>query len=180
MNDGISWRKLLSSVLQDITKICPEADISTLPCWKYKSLLFVKWVDRAVNSSFPSRMVSLIFAVMGFAAPTVLGLTPLQTFYPPNLNDTSYIADSSLGTYGGVYQAPTRDANTSAPYGTYDYCTMPHPRVQEYQLPEPVKNGSVKAKLAYLEYLQRHQRRTPYNILPGGEASFFPLSIVPT
>jgi hypothetical protein len=116
-------------------------------------------------------MVSLIFGIVGFAAPVVLGLTPLETFYPPNLNDTSYITNSSLGTYGGVYQAPTREANTSAPYGTYDYCTMPHPRVQEYPLPEPVKNGSVKANIVYLEYLQRHQRRTPYNILPGGEVN---------
>jgi hypothetical protein len=116
-------------------------------------------------------MVSLIFGIVGFAAPVVYGLTPLQTFYPPNLNDTSYITDSSLGTYGGIYQSPTRDANTSLPYGTYDYCQMPHPRAQEYQLPEAIKNGSVKANIVYLEYLQRHQRRTPYNILPGGEVS---------
>lgn len=114
-------------------------------------------------------MLSFIGTVL-VAAPVVVGLTPLETFYPP-LNDTSYIANASLGTYGGVYQAPTRDANTSAPYGTYDYCTMPHPRVEEYELPEPIKNGSVKASLVYLEYLQRHQRRTPYNILPGGEVT---------
>jgi acid phosphatase len=55
-------------------------------------------------------------------------LTPLETFYPPNLNDTSYISNSSIGTYGGVYQAST-NANESSPYGTYNYCTMPHPRV---------------------------------------------------
>jgi acid phosphatase len=114
-------------------------------------------------------MVSLIFVIVGFAAPVVFGLTPLQTFYPPTLNDTSYITDSSRGTYGGIYQSPTREPNASLPYGTYDYCQMPHPRVQEYQLPEPVRNGSVRAKIVYLEYLQRHQRRTPYNILPGGE-----------
>ncbi|KAA8641302.1 uncharacterized protein ATNIH1004_002042 [Aspergillus tanneri] len=36
-------------------------------------------------------------------------------------------------------------------------------------LPSPVANNSVSARLVYLEYLQRHQRRTPYNILPGGE-----------
>ena len=118
-----------------------------------------------------SEMVSLLFSIAGFAVPVVYGLTPLQTFYPPTLNDTSYITNATLGTYGGVYQSPTREANTSLPYGTYDYCQMPHPRAQEYPLPEAVKNGSVKANIVYLEYLQRHQRRTPYNILPGGEVS---------
>ena len=114
-------------------------------------------------------MISLILGIVSFAAPVVYGLTPRQSFYPPNLNDTTYISDLALGTYGGVYQSPTRGPNTSFPYGSYDYCAMPHPRVQEYQLPAPLKNGSVKAKIVYLEYLQRHQRRTPYNILPGGE-----------
>ncbi len=46
---------------------------------------------------------------------------------------------------------------------------MPHPLAQEYEKPAPVANGSVKAELVYLQYLQRHQRRTPYNILPTGE-----------
>lgn len=50
---------------------------------------------------------------------------------------------------------------------------MPHPRVSEYQLPAPVANGSVKAEIVYLEYLQRHQRRTMYNVLPSGEVSLF-------
>jgi acid phosphatase len=116
-----------------------------------------------------SKMYYAILATLGLAVPIAHGLTPLQTFYPPNLDDTAYITNTTLGTYGGIYQAPTRQANTSAPYGSYDYCTMPHPRVQEYSLPGPVKNGSVKANIIYLEYLQRHQRRTPYNILPGGE-----------
>ena len=122
-------------------------------------------------------MYSAMLATLGFAVPIARGLTPLQTFYPPNLNDTAYITNTTLGTYGGVYQAPTREANTSAPYGSYDYCTMPHPRAHEYSLPQPVGNGSVKASIVYLEYLQRHQRRTPYNILPGGEVLPLILSI---
>ncbi|KAF2774185.1 phosphoglycerate mutase-like protein [Teratosphaeria nubilosa] len=73
-----------------------------------------------------------------------------STFYPPNLNSTLYITNTTL-------------------YGTYDYCFMPHPRLLEYNLPEPVASGSVKANLVYLHYIQRHQRRTAYNILPGGE-----------
>jgi acid phosphatase len=46
---------------------------------------------------------------------------------------------------------------------------MPHPHVDHYSPPRPVTNHTVSARLVYLEYLQRHQRRTPYNILPGGE-----------
>ena len=107
-------------------------------------------------------------------ASQVLGLTPLDTFYPPTLNETSYISNSSIGTYGGIYKAPTSGPTQGSPYGTYDYCSMPHPRTEEYKLPEPIANGSTKGKLVYLEYLQRHQRRSPYNILPGGEVISFP------
>jgi acid phosphatase len=100
---------------------------------------------------------------------SVLGLTPEETFYPPTLNDTAYISNSSIGTYGGIYQAPVNGPTEGSPYGTYDYCSMPHPRAQEYELPAALTSGSVKGELVYLEYLQRHQRRSPYNILPGGE-----------
>lgn len=105
------------------------------------------------------------------AAGSVFGLSPLDTFYPPSLNQISYISNSSIGTYGGIYKAPTNGPTQGKPYGIYDYCSMPHPRAQEYALPGPIANGAVEGKLVYLEYLQRHQRRSPYNILPGGEVS---------
>ncbi|KAJ6014235.1 histidine acid phosphatase [Penicillium herquei] len=114
------------------------------------------------------RTVSTASIMLG-AAGSVLALTPLDTFYPPTLNDTAYISNASIGTYGGIYKAGTTGPTEGTPYGTYDYCSMPHPRTQEYKKPEPIANGSVKGKLVYLEYLQRHQRRSPYNILPGGE-----------
>ncbi|CAI7617463.1 unnamed protein product [Penicillium pancosmium] len=104
--------------------------------------------------------IGALFGYMG----SVMGLSPLDTFYPP-LNQTSYIANTSAGTYGGLYQASTHGPTGGRPYGSYDYCSMPHPR--EYQLPDQAADG--KAKLVKLVYLQRHQRRTPYNILPGGE-----------
>lgn len=121
------------------------------------------------NPQFAMRVTVAALAV-GAAGP-VLGLSPLDTFYPPSLNQTSYISNSSIGTYGGIYKAPTNGPTGGTPYGTYDYCSMPHPRTQEYELPEPIAKGSVKGKLVYLEYLQRHQRRSPYNILPGGEVN---------
>ncbi|RDW68735.1 uncharacterized protein DSM5745_08495 [Aspergillus mulundensis] len=94
-------------------------------------------------------------------------LAAVDSFYPP-LNHTTYITNASLGTYGGVFHAPSDKASPTGD-SVYNYCTMPHPHVDTYSLPAPVRNGSVDAKLVYLEYVQRHQRRTPYNILPGGE-----------
>ncbi|KAI2785969.1 hypothetical protein POX_h09734 [Penicillium oxalicum] len=114
-------------------------------------------------------MRSLTTGLMLGASSSALGLSPLDTFYPSNLNQTTYISNSSIGLYGGVYKAPTNGPTAGDPYGVYDYCSMPHPRSQEYKMPGPVANGSVRAELVYLEYLQRHQRRSPYNILPGGE-----------
>ncbi|RAL08898.1 histidine phosphatase family protein [Aspergillus homomorphus CBS 101889] len=107
-------------------------------------------------------MISLLFTLL---APSVAAR---DTFYPP-LNHTTFITNTSLGTYGGIYSAPADQASPTTSDDGYNYCSMPHPRVDTYVLPPPIANGSVSGQLVYLEYLQRHQRRTPYNILPGGE-----------
>ncbi|KAB8297393.1 hypothetical protein EYC80_002736 [Monilinia laxa] len=100
-------------------------------------------------------------------------LNPLETLYPIGLNYTSYITNTSLGSYGGIYSALPKSTISNVTYGTYDYCSMPHPRVSEYKLPAPVADANVEAKIVYLEYLQRHQRRTMYNVLPSGETTPF-------
>ncbi|KAE8354748.1 histidine phosphatase superfamily [Aspergillus coremiiformis] len=109
-------------------------------------------------------MIALFLSVLS-GTPS---LASRETFYPP-LNHTTFITNTSLGTYGGVYHAPTDQASPIREEQNYNYCTMPHPRGDTYSLPPPVADHSVNARLVYLEYLQRHQRRTPYNILPGGE-----------
>ncbi|KAJ8065814.1 hypothetical protein OCU04_006477 [Sclerotinia nivalis] len=114
----------------------------------------------------------VLFAFLAGARETI-ALTPLETFYPIDLNDTSYISNTSLGSYGGIYSIPGKSTTSNITYGTYNYCSMPHPRAREYQLPAPVSSGTVKAGIVYLEYLQRHQRRTMYNILPSGETVLF-------
>ena len=110
-----------------------------------------------------------VIAAIALLSSLVTAQTGYDTFFPPQLNSTSYITNSSAGTYGGVYMAGTTDTSYPADPLTYDYCHMPHPRNDTYKLPAPVANGSVKANIVYLEYVQRHQRRTAYNILPGGE-----------
>lgn len=47
--------------------------------------------------------IGLVLGLVG----TVFGLSPLESFYPPSLNQTSYISNSSIRTYGGIYKAPT-------------------------------------------------------------------------
>ena len=84
------------------------------------------------------------------------GLAATDTFYP-QLNDISWITDASLGVYGASYEAPAEEASPFPPHGSYDYCTMPHPRVEEYLLPTAVANGSLEASLIYLEYVQRQE-----------------------
>ncbi|KAF9579457.1 hypothetical protein BGW38_004272 [Lunasporangiospora selenospora] len=116
-----------------------------------------------------------MFSLLGMSALAcsvfAANLSPIDTFYPTGLNSTSYITNGSLGTNGGTYHAPANQLAENSPYGIYSYCSMPHPRVQEYELP------SVKeAKIVYLEYFQRHQRRTMYNLAPGGENQPFDCS----
>lgn len=97
----------------------------------------------------------------------------VSSFYPPGINSTSYITNFTSDSLGGIdaYTAPTRGPTAGTPYGVYDYCSMPHLRKEQYQIPAAVQGNGTQSKgrLVYLEYLQRHQRRTAYNILPGGE-----------
>ncbi|THC98072.1 hypothetical protein EYZ11_002424 [Aspergillus tanneri] len=118
-------------------------------------------------SSIYQGLVDMFSLFLAFLASRP-ALASRDTFYPP-LNHTTYITDTSLGPYGGIYTAPEDHASPHSHDDVYNYCSMPHPRAETYSLPSPVANNSVSARLVYLEYLQRHQRRTPYNILPGGE-----------
>lgn len=111
-------------------------------------------------------MFSLFLAFLSSGTPSLAR----DSFYPP-LNHTTYITDTSLGPYGGIYAAPADKSSPPSADDVYNYCSMPHPRPETYALPPSVANNSVSARLVYVEYMQRHQRRTPYNIFPGGEVS---------
>ena len=122
-----------------------------------------------------------------FFALALLSAFPRSFAWNSAAIDTLYLSNASLqlsfvangtGTNGGIYQAPVGSSQTNAAYGTYDYCYMPHPRITEYELPSAISSGQVKGKLVFLEYLQRHHKRTPYNILPGGENQLYDCSNV--
>lgn len=121
------------------------------------SLLWAALVD-------PSKMFSMALSLVSSPPST---LSQEASFYPP-LDAISYITDSTYGTFGGIFNAPAGEASPTTSRA-YNYCTMPHPHPDRYQPPSPVQNGSVEAQLVYVEYMQRHQRRTAYNILPEGE-----------
>lgn len=147
------------------------------PIIKWNWRLFFYTIGLASGFLILSAKFNIMFAgkftlfTMLVGSQGTIALSALESFYPIGLNDTSYITNASLGSYGGIYSASGKSTTSDITYGTYDYCSMPHPRVQEYLIPSPVANGSVKAELVYLEYLQRHQRRTMYNVLPSGEVN---------
>ncbi|KAJ5197736.1 histidine acid phosphatase [Penicillium cinerascens] len=99
--------------------------------------------------------------------PASSTVAPEDTFYPP-LDSISYITGGAGLSFSEKFTAPA-EGPASMVSAAYDYCAMPHPHPDRYQPPLPVQNRSVEAQLVYVEYIQRHQRRTAYNILPGGE-----------
>lgn len=121
------------------------------------SLIWAALVD-------PNKMFSMALSMI---APLESTISPQASFYPP-LDSISYITNAADSRSGSSFNAPANEA-TSIMDGSYNYCTMPHPDPERYELPSPVQNRSVQAQLIYVEYMQRHQRRTAYNILPGGE-----------
>lgn len=84
-------------------------------------------------------------------------LTSKMGFPVASITDTIY-QGVSLGNL--TSQIPQPAWNSASPFGSYNYCFMPHPRMDVY---EPVANGT----LVYVDYIQRHQKRTPYNLLTG-------------
>ena len=78
-------------------------------------------------------------------------------WYAPRSTDlnnlTAALDASQQGVYGFIFNSSTTPAGQ---YGTYNWCNMPHVRKQEYRVPDASK------KLAYVELIHRHHKRTPY------------------
>ncbi|OBT71771.1 hypothetical protein VF21_09396 [Pseudogymnoascus sp. 05NY08] len=70
-----------------------------------------------------------------------------------NINSLSS-AINGTGIYGFVFNSSTLPQGT--PYGTYNWCNMPHVRRTEY----PKVNSSYS--IEYVEVIHRHHKRTPY------------------
>lgn len=78
-------------------------------------------------------------------------------WYPPSntlVNSLSSAVNSS-GTYGFIFNSS--DTPSSVPFSTYNWCSMPHVRPQEY-----IQPPTDRFKLEYVELIHRHHKRTPY------------------
>ncbi|ORY77316.1 histidine phosphatase superfamily [Protomyces lactucae-debilis] len=111
------------------------------------------------------------------------GSTKDQLQTPPSQNipiaDTAlYLSEDQLklahvldskGTFGGIYTAPAGRSIGKGTSFVYNYCSMPHVSPETYSLPEAIRNRSVDARLVLVQVIQRHHKRTPYNIPDAGE-----------
>lgn len=77
-------------------------------------------------------------------------------WYPPRQSEINSLpsAINGSGVYGFVFDSSQNPAGV--PYGTYNWCNMPHVRPQEYRIP------ARDYRLAYVEVIHRHHKRTPY------------------
>ncbi|KAF2653570.1 histidine acid phosphatase-like protein [Lophiostoma macrostomum CBS 122681] len=77
-------------------------------------------------------------------------------WYPPKqtwINDLSQVINGT-GTHGFIFNSSVLPPGT--PYGTYNWCNMPHVRRSEYPIPD------AEYQLEYVEVIHRHHKRTPY------------------
>lgn len=114
------------------------------------------------------RATMLAVAVLTLVlCPLAALASPADSLYP-SIRDPASLQQPS---YDAVPVGAAHESRTSASDGSYQYCSMPHPAVSFYQEPGAVKSGRVKAKLAGVLYVQRHQKRTAYHLFPHGEAT---------
>lgn len=118
--------------------------------------------------------LDLLFNMMLRSAAVVLALCavtvnsePSDSLYP-NIRDPESLKSPS---YNAIPVGSKHESRTWEGDGSYQYCSMPHPSVSYYKEPAPIRKGNVKAKLAGVLYVQRHQKRTAYHIFPHGEAT---------
>ncbi|KAF9061120.1 histidine phosphatase [Rhodocollybia butyracea] len=70
-----------------------------------------------------------------------------------NLNNLSFVLNGTGAP--GIFNS---SVTPNDEYGIYNWCNMPHVRVREYITP-----SESEFTLKYIEVIQRHQKRTPYN-----------------
>jgi len=74
-------------------------------------------------------------------------------WYPPSstqINNLTAALDPRSGTYGFVYNTSS-PASGTAPYGTYNWCNMPHVRKAEYVVPGAGNRTAGEWTLKYVE-----------------------------
>lgn len=94
-----------------------------------------------------------------FSTPLVAGASAAAApgWLPPYATNTNNLtfAVSGAGTNGFIYDSSSTPADSE--YGVYNYCNMPHVRATEYVVPD-----QAAYQLEYVEVVQRHHKRSPY------------------
>ncbi|PSN60724.1 phosphoglycerate mutase-like protein [Corynespora cassiicola Philippines] len=100
-----------------------------------------------------SALLSFLWIPLATAQNSTVSLdwhAPKKTW----INDLDKVLNGT-GTNGFVFNSSALPPGT--PYGTYNWCNMPHVRAEEY----PRVNNS-DFVLEYVEVIHRHHKRTPY------------------
>lgn len=111
----------------------------------------------------------------------LLMVSPGST-WSTNATDSIYPPEVPIQPYSNGYTLPVGNKHAtprSKEYGVYNYCAMPHPHVDTYELPQAILNGSVKGSLAALTYVQRHQKRTSYHTYEDEDVQYDCSQLVP-
>lgn len=142
----------------------------------YYNMHWITVQNALLISSFASRLQVL---AQGSSSSSDL------SWYAPNTTRINSLTSAINGTdvYGFVFNSSTDPAGT--PYGTYNWCNMPHVRPQEYPKADPLYNleyvevvGRILCELEKSQYanaikIHRHHKRTPY------AANTFPVESYP-
>ncbi|KAF7519072.1 hypothetical protein G7054_g13212 [Neopestalotiopsis clavispora] len=115
-------------------------------------MVFVLTIDIWSNMLASSSSIGIFAAILPVAAQAVVDLE----WHAPAESDINNITRvfSTQGVYGFIFNSSDTG---DKPYGTYNWCNMPHARKTEYPIPS---NSDLTLK--YVEVIQRHHKRTPY------------------
>lgn len=98
----------------------------------------------------------MMMMILIFPTPLVTVAAISPGWHPPNATNTNNLtfAVSGPGANGFIYDS---SSTADSDYGVYNYCNMPHVRAREYVVPD-----QDVYELEYVEVIQRHHKRSPY------------------
>lgn len=88
------------------------------------------------------------------SSPVLAASTGDLNWYPPSssqINNLTAALDPRSGTYGFIYNTSTPAYSGAVPYGTYNWCNMPHVRRAEYVVPGAGDHTAGEWALKYVE-----------------------------
>ena len=101
-----------------------------------------------------------------------LPLKSLIHYYPQSLNNVNSLAWTNRNQWRDLFSSSWPIyPNSSIRY--LQLLLHAASSSRQYELPAVIANKSVNANLVFVEYLQRHHKRTPYNLFPNGGSTYW-------